>query len=99
MDPRTISYVLYAWVVVAVALGSALIIFGNTLMATVGAVVIIIGAVSLMPAISYRYWGNEEDEAAESVAPLESTELVEVTDVAEPAEPTDVEDSDATEAS
>jgi len=82
MDERTIAYALYGWVVVAVTLGSVLIIFGSTLLATVGAVVIIVGLASLMPAFNYLWWESE----SESVESAESAEAVEAIDAAEAAE-------------
>jgi uncharacterized membrane protein len=83
MDSRTIAYALYTWVVVAVATGSTLIIFGNTLMATVGAVVIIVGLASLMPAFSYLWWEDGSDVAVESADLGEAVESVDATETTE----------------
>jgi uncharacterized membrane protein len=85
MDSRTIAYALYGWVATAVVVGSVLIVFGSTLLATVGAVVIIVGLVSLMPAFSYLWWESESDsvasaEAAEAVEAIEATEAAEATE-------------------
>lgn len=59
MDHRTLGYLLHGWVLLAVAAGMSLIAFGNTILATVGAVLIILGLVSLMPAFRYYWWTGE----------------------------------------
>lgn len=59
MENRTLGYLLHGWVLLAVAAGMALIAFGNTILATVGAVLIIVGVVSLMPAFRYYWWTEE----------------------------------------
>jgi uncharacterized membrane protein len=82
MDERTIAYAIYGWVVTAVILGSALIVFGTTLLATIGTVVIILGLISLMPAFNYLWWKPE----SESVESAESAEAVETIDTGEAAE-------------
>ncbi len=63
MDARTIGLLFHAWVVVAVAIGSGLIaFFDSVLLARVGAVVIMLGLVSLMPAFNYTWWEAESTE-------------------------------------
>lgn len=60
MDHRTLGYLLHAWVVVAVAAGSGLIILSSmTVVRALGTVLIIVGLVSLMPAFRYLWWGPE----------------------------------------
>ena len=62
MDGKTISYVLYLWVATAVVTESSLILFGSTFLTTAGTVLIIIGLVSLMPAMRYAWWDTETPE-------------------------------------
>ncbi len=83
MDSRTIAYALYAWVVVAFAIGSILIIFGNSFTATAGTVVIIVGLVSLMPAFKYLWWEDSSDVPVESADLDEAVESVDATDTPE----------------
>jgi uncharacterized membrane protein len=85
MDSRTIAYALYGWVATATVVGSVLIVFGSTLLATVGAVVIIVGLVSLMHAFSYLWWESESDPVESAEAP-EAVETIEATEAAEAAE-------------
>lgn len=60
MDHRTIGYLLHAWVVVAAAVGSGLIVLtSTTTVRALGTVLIIVGLVSLMPAFRYLWWGPE----------------------------------------
>lgn len=83
MDSRTLARALYGWVVVAVAIGSVLIVFGSTLMARVGTVTIIIGLISLMPAFRYLWWDDSPDETSDTAATAESVEVIDATDEGE----------------
>lgn len=80
MESRTIASALYGWVVLAVAIGSVLIVFGTALMARIGTVIIILGLVSLMPAFKYLWWEDGSDVAVESVETGEAVESVEATE-------------------
>lgn len=65
MDARTLGLLLHGWTVVAVAIGSGLIaFFDSVLLARVGAVIIMLGLVSLMPAFNYLWWESTEDREA-----------------------------------
>ncbi len=80
MDSRTVAYALYGWVVAAAVAGSVLIVFGNTLTARIGTVVIIVGLVSLMPAFRYLWWDDSAEETADAAGTAESVEAIDATD-------------------
>lgn len=80
MDSRTIAYALYGWVVLAVAIGSTLIVFGSTLLARIGTVIIILGLISLMPAFKYLWWDDSPEETAEAATAADSVEAIDATD-------------------
>ncbi len=83
MDSRTIAYALYGWVVVAAVTGSVLIVFGTTLMARIGTVIIILGLISLMPAFSFLWWEDSSEESDESARAADSVEVIDATDEGE----------------
>jgi hypothetical protein len=62
MDNRTLGYLLHGWVLLAIATGMVLIAFGSTILPTVGAVLIIVGIISLMPAFRYYWWTDESTQ-------------------------------------
>ncbi|MEF8783637.1 MAG: hypothetical protein V5A39_09100 [Haloarculaceae archaeon] len=62
MDNRTLGYLLHGWVLLTIATGMGLIAFGSTILPTVGAVLIIVGIISLMPAFRYYWWTDESTQ-------------------------------------
>jgi uncharacterized membrane protein len=80
MESRTLAQALYGWVVVAVAVGSVLIVFGNRLTARIGTVIIIIGLVSLMPAFRYLWWDDSSEKTTDDAATAESVEVIDAAD-------------------
>lgn len=83
MESRTIAYALYSWVVVAVATGSVLIVFGTTLMARIGTVIIILGLISLMPAFSFLWWDEGPDDTDDPAVTDDSVQVTDATDDSE----------------
>lgn len=61
VDGETVELVLRIWVLVAVASGIGLVIFGGQSVAIVGVLLIIVGIVSIMPAFQ-SYAGEWEAE-------------------------------------
>ena len=59
VDGDTVELILRVWVLVAVASGIAIVIFGGQTLAIVGVLLIIIGIVSIMPAFQ-SYAGEWE---------------------------------------
>ncbi|MFB6309317.1 MAG: hypothetical protein ABEH35_08310 [Haloarculaceae archaeon] len=53
MDQRTLGYAFVVWVAVSIPVGVGLILFGGRIAAMVGAALIMIGLMSLMPAVRF----------------------------------------------
>ncbi|MFB6146119.1 MAG: hypothetical protein ABEJ08_00345 [Halobacteriaceae archaeon] len=64
VDGDTISTVFRAWVIVSLVAGTASIIFGGPMVTVVGVVLIIVGLMSLMPALR-DFVVESESSAAE----------------------------------